>query len=68
MLVLSSSDEVDIVSLEAGKLEDSPPLSPAFDELVEAVTHAVVKLYIDWLAKKQEACRKSKLDEHFLPS
>lgn len=54
--------------IEAGELEDSTPVSPAYDELVEVVTHAVTKLNIYWPAEKQEVHRKSKLDERFLPS
>lgn len=46
------------VSIEVGKLEDSPPLFP--EELVEVVT-------VDHL-EKEEMRRKSKLDECFLPS
>lgn len=41
MLALSSSKEVDIVSIEAGALEDSTPLSSAYEKLV-------FKLNIDW--------------------
>lgn len=67
MLALSSSEEVDIVSIEAEDLEDSPPLSPAYEELVEFVTCVIAKLNIDWPAEKQEA-GKSKLDMHFLSS
>lgn len=38
MLSLSSSKEVDILSNETGDFEDSPPLSPAYEELLEVVT------------------------------
>lgn len=41
-----------------------PPLSPAHKELVEVITQAIAKLNIDWRAEKQEACRKSELDEY----
>lgn len=47
MLAFSSSEEVVIVSIEAGDLEDLPPLSPAYEELVEIVTCAMAKLNID---------------------
>lgn len=56
------------VSIEAEDLEDSPPLSPAYEELVEVVTCVIAKLNIYWPAEKQEACSKSKLDVHFLSS
>lgn len=35
VLQLSRSEELDIVSVDAGDVEDSPPHSPAFEELVE---------------------------------
>lgn len=38
MLRLSSSEELDILSINAGDIEDSPPLFPAYDELLEVVT------------------------------
>lgn len=43
---VSCSKEVDVFSIEAGKTRDSPPPSPAYEELVEVVTHAVAKLNI----------------------
>lgn len=42
--------------------------SPAYEELVEVVTRGVAKLNIDWQTERQEACQKSKVKEHFLPS
>lgn len=60
MLILSSSEELDIVSTGAGEFEDLPSLSPAFEELVEVVTQAVAKFNTDWQVK-QEVCCKSKL-------
>lgn len=53
MLALSSFEEVDIVSIEAGESDDSPPVSPDYEELVEIVTHSVAKLNIYWPAEKQ---------------
>lgn len=43
---LSSSEEVDVLSIEVGGFEDSPPLSPSYEELLEAATCAVAKLNI----------------------
>lgn len=34
-------------SIEAGEIEGSPPPSPAYEELVLVVTHAVTNLNID---------------------
>lgn len=64
MLILSSSEEVDVLSNEAGDFEDSPPLSPAYEELLEVVTRAIAKLNIKWTAEKQKAQKTSKLDKH----
>lgn len=61
MFMLSSSEGVDIVSIKAGDIEDSPPVSPAYEELVEVVTRAVTKLNIKRPAEKQEVCHKNKL-------
>ena len=66
MLELSGSEELDILGIEAGECERSPPHSPAYEELLEVVTRAVAKLNIDWPAEVQEATVKSKLDERFL--
>ncbi|XDV43148.1 hypothetical protein PO909_011671 [Leuciscus waleckii] len=66
MLRLSASEEVDVLSIEAGEMEDSPPHPPAYEELLEVVTHAVAKLNISWPCERQEAHKKSKLDECFL--
>lgn len=72
MLALFSSEEVDIMGIEAGELENLPPyLSLTYEELVEFFTHAVAKLNIDWPAEEQEVHRNlfmSSLDQHFLPS
>lgn len=43
MLELSSPENLDVLSIEAGEIEDSPPQSPAFEELLEVVTRAVAK-------------------------
>lgn len=68
MLVLSSSEELDILSIEVFNIGDSPAISLQYEELMEGVPQSVSKLNIDWLAKKQEAQRKSTLNEHFLQS
>ncbi len=60
-LLLSSSKEVDVESVE-----DSPPQSPQYEELLEVVTCAVAKLNIDWPAEKLAEPQKSKLDEPIL--
>ncbi len=60
-LLLSSSEEVDVESVEY-----SPLQSPQYEELLEVVTRAVAKLNIDWPAEKQAEPQKSKLDERFL--
>lgn len=43
MLTLSSSDEVDVLSIKAGETEDTPPHSSAYEELVDVLTRAVAK-------------------------
>lgn len=48
MLELSSSEELEVLSIEAGDIEDSPPSSPAYEELVEVVSWEVAKLNIEW--------------------
>lgn len=50
------------------EVEDFPPHTPAYEELMEVVTRAVARLNIDWPAEKQDVCPKSKLDLRFLPS
>ncbi|ROL53490.1 hypothetical protein DPX16_20029 [Anabarilius grahami] len=40
------------LSVEAAETEDSPPQSPAFEELLEVVTRAVAKLNIEWPSEK----------------
>ncbi len=65
-LRLSSSEEVDVMGIDTDETVDSPPQSIAYEELVEVVTRAVVKLNIEWPAEKQDAHPKSKLDERFL--
>lgn len=61
-LRLSSSEEVDVESVD----RDSPPHSPRYEELLEVVTRAVAKLSLDWPAEKTTEPQKSKLDERFL--
>ncbi|CAM4576079.1 unnamed protein product [Leuciscus chuanchicus] len=67
ILQLSSSEELDIVSIDA-ESEDSPPQSHAFEELLDVITRAVERLFIEWPEDRQGARSKSKLDERFLPS
>ncbi len=62
MLHLSSSEEVDVVSID----KDSHPQSPQYEELLKVVTRSVAKLNIEWPAEKQAEPQKSKLDERFL--
>lgn len=57
-----------ISSSEAGESEDLSLHSPACDELVGMITHAVAKLNIEWPADKQVPRQRSKLDEVFLLS
>lgn len=64
MLGLSSSKEADVEGMD----EDSPPRSPKYEELLEAVTRAIAKLNIEWPSEKQAEPQKSKLDECFLQS
>ncbi|KAL0185580.1 hypothetical protein M9458_017250, partial [Cirrhinus mrigala] len=65
-LHVSSSEEVDVEDVnEAG---DSPSQSVQYEELVEVVTHAVVKLKLQWPAEKPLEPARSKLDERFLRS
>ncbi|ROL47279.1 hypothetical protein DPX16_6459 [Anabarilius grahami] len=47
VLQLYSSEEVDVLSIEAWDIEDSPYLTPAYEELVEVITRAVSKLNIN---------------------
>jgi len=47
VLQLSSSEELDVVSIETGDTKDSPPHAPAYEELIEDLTRAVAKLIID---------------------
>jgi len=63
----SSSEEVDVLCADMGE-DDSPSLSPEYEELVEVLTRAVSKLNIEWPAEKQGTHPKSKLDERFLTS
>lgn len=65
---LSSSKELDVLSIEAGELGDSLAQSPQYEELVEVLSRAVAKLNINLPAERQEAHKKSELDEHFLQS
>lgn len=56
MLQCSSSEEVDVLSVDSDTIrgeEDSPSLSPTYEELVEVITRAVDKLHIEWPAEKR---------------
>ncbi|CAM4608253.1 unnamed protein product [Leuciscus chuanchicus] len=66
MLELSGSEGSDNLNIEAGESETPSSHSPAFEELLEVVTRAVGKLNIEWPPDKQEATKKSMLDERFL--
>lgn len=68
MLALSSSEDVDVISIKARDLEDLPLLFFGYEDLLEVVNRAVAKLNIEWTTEKQEAHRRSKLDECFLQS
>ncbi|KAI2646068.1 Transposon Ty3-G Gag-Pol polyprotein [Labeo rohita] len=61
-LHISSSEEVDVVSVD----KVSAPQFPQYEELLEVATRAVAKLNIDWPAEPQVEPQKSKLDERFL--
>ncbi|KAL0148119.1 hypothetical protein M9458_056589 [Cirrhinus mrigala] len=63
-LAISSSEEVDAVSVD----EAAAPQFPQYEELLEVVTRAVAKLSIDWPAEPLVEPQKSKLDERFLRS
>ncbi|KAI2657343.1 Transposon Ty3-G Gag-Pol polyprotein [Labeo rohita] len=63
-LPISSSEEVDVVSVD----EAAAPQFPQYEELLEVVTRAVAKLNIDWPAEPLVEPQKSKLDERFLRS
>lgn len=67
-LNLSSSEEVDVASLDQDETGDSSSQSIQYKELLELVIRAVEKLKIDWPDEKQKDHPKSKLDEHFLHS
>lgn len=68
VLHISSSEELDIESIDTGEAEDSLPHSSAYEEQVEVVSRVVARLNIDWPAEKQDVRRKSKLDDRCLPS
>lgn len=61
MLGLSSSEEIDVLSIEVEGFEDSPPLSPSYEELLEAATRAVVKLLIGYLRSMKPLKRASSM-------
>jgi len=68
VLQLSSSEDLDVVGIDAGDIKDSPPHTPTYERVMEVVTCTVAKLNIDWPAEKQEVQKKSLLDKRFLPS
>ncbi len=46
---LSDSEELDVLSTEAGELAESSPLhSPTYEELVDVLSCAMAKLNINW--------------------
>ncbi len=61
-LLVSSSEEVDTGNVE----HFAPPLSPQYEELVEVITRAAVKLSLDWSAERPVEPQRGKLDERFL--
>ena len=69
MLQLSSSEELDVVSIDTGDYESSPAHTSVDEELLEVLTRAVAKLNIDWPADDVETeSRNCLLDERYLPS
>ncbi|KAI2655955.1 Transposon Ty3-G Gag-Pol polyprotein [Labeo rohita] len=60
----SSSEEVDVVSVDSQTL----PQSPRYDELLEVVTRAVERLNLDWPEANLVDLPASRLDERFLRS
>lgn len=62
LLRLSSSEKVNVEGV------DESPQSTQYEKLVEVITHAVVKLNLEWPSEKQAEPAKSKLDESFLRS
>ncbi len=52
LLAMSSSMEVAVVSVEVSVAEASSSLSPVYEELLEVVTLATVKLSFDWSVGK----------------
>ncbi|KAL0164602.1 hypothetical protein M9458_040355, partial [Cirrhinus mrigala] len=63
-LPISSSEEVDVESVE----DVQAPQFPQYEELLEVVTRAVAKLNIDWPPESLVEPQRSKLDERFLRS
>lgn len=64
VLHFSSSEEVDIMSVDVVDAEEPSHSSPAFDGLLEVVTNSRLKL--DWPMKTQSTRPQSMLDERFL--
>ncbi len=60
-LLFSLSEEDECESTEA-----LPPVLPQYEELLEAMTHAVAKLNICWPVEEHAEPQTSKLDERFL--
>ncbi len=66
-LMFELYDSEELLGTEAGEIAESSPLhSSAYEELVDALSRAVVKLNINWPQEKQEVQVKSELDERFL--
>ncbi len=62
---LSDSEELDVLSTEAGEIAESSPLhSLTYEELVDVLSCAVAKLNINWPQEKQDV--QIKLNECFL--
>lgn len=65
VLAISSSEKLDIVSIEAVEFKYLPSLSPAYEESLEILSHDVAKLIGQQRSRKHIT---SKLDKAFLSS
>lgn len=52
VLMLSSSEVLDVLSIKAGGIEDLPPPFPGYEEPVEVITRAMAKLNLTWSVVK----------------
>lgn len=66
MFELSTSKEVDVLSIEGGDFGDDSPLHvPGYEELVEVVSCAVDRLNISWPREKQRTNSLPGFDSFF---